>query len=75
MGATAEHFCAFCMIDGKLTPSITWEGAPICGGCLADAMSNRVHLPRCPLSDVRSRELQPAPSPSPGLPAAVATLQ
>jgi hypothetical protein len=75
MAVTTKDFCAQCLIDGKVTPSIAWEGAPICRHCLADAMSNRAHLPKCPLSDVRSRELQPVPSPSHGFATAVATLQ
>jgi hypothetical protein len=65
MAATTD-FCVFCVIEGKLTPSIAWEGAPVCRECLADTMTNP-HLPRCPLSALQSCEPQLVPSPSPGL--------
>jgi hypothetical protein len=65
MAATTDY-CAICVIDGKLMPSIAWEGAPICRECLADTMSKRADLPMCPLSGPRSREPHPA-SPSPGI--------
>lgn len=70
MAATAKDFCAICWIDGKRTPSIAWEGAPICRECIADAMSTRAHLPKCPLSDLQSCaapvQSQPAPKPFAG---------
>ena len=61
MVVTTKDFCAQCLIDKKLTPSIAWEGAPICREHIADIMAKR--------------EPQPFAGPTPGLPAAVATLQ
>jgi hypothetical protein len=66
VAATPDDFCAICVIDDKLTPSIEWPGGPICRQCLAEAISNRASLPKCPLSDLQAC-VPPAPRPSPGL--------
>jgi hypothetical protein len=67
MAANADDFCAICWIDRKLSRSIAWDGAPICRECLADAISNRAGLPKCPLSSdvpIRSQGCRTATRPS-----------
>jgi hypothetical protein len=62
MAVTTKDFCAQCWtVDGKVTPSIAWEGAPICREHIADIMAKR--------------EPQPVPSPTPGFTPGIATLQ
>jgi hypothetical protein len=72
MAATTDA-CCICLIDGKLSPSIEWNGAPTCRKCLAEAIEENGSscTPLC--RGLAKREPQPAASPSLGI--SCATIQ